>query len=188
MVVVAPPLLEEANRTRAFTVAILRALAGRGIGGVLPDLPGQGESLLPTEAMTLADLRSGFAAVPGTHVLAIRSGVLVADARPCWSLAPQTGPELVREWGKMAPLDGEQVAVAGNRLSRRLLNDLGASDRSDLRRGGRERVVRLTSDPRPADRQVDGAPLWRRSEPGNDPALAQRLTADIADWIAACDR
>ncbi|MEG8052367.1 hypothetical protein QP185_02180 [Sphingomonas aerolata] len=37
------PLFEEANRTRAFLVETLRALAGRGIGSILPDLPGTGE-------------------------------------------------------------------------------------------------------------------------------------------------
>ena len=62
VVVVALPLFEEANRTRAFAVTILRALAERGIAGALPDLPGQGESLLPTHETDLAKLRTGFAA------------------------------------------------------------------------------------------------------------------------------
>ncbi len=46
VMIVAPPLFEEANRTRAFVVTILRALAERGIASALPDLPGTGESLL----------------------------------------------------------------------------------------------------------------------------------------------
>ena len=60
--VVALPLFEEANRTRAFAVTICRALAKRGVASVLPDLPGQGESLVPTEAARLPDWRSAFAA------------------------------------------------------------------------------------------------------------------------------
>ncbi len=62
VVIVALPLFEEANRTRAFAVTILRLLAERGIGGALPDLPGQGESLMPTHATDLAKLRGAFAA------------------------------------------------------------------------------------------------------------------------------
>src|SRR3546814_8095624 len=44
VVVLALPLFEEANRTRAFAVTMLRALAERGVASVLPDLPGQGRS------------------------------------------------------------------------------------------------------------------------------------------------
>jgi pimeloyl-ACP methyl ester carboxylesterase len=39
-----PPLFEEMNRTRALIAATMRALAGRGFGCWLPDLPGTGES------------------------------------------------------------------------------------------------------------------------------------------------
>ena len=52
--------------------------------------------------------------------------------------------------------------------------------------GGHRRTVRLDTDPQPADRHVPGTPLWRRAEPGNDPALAVLLADDIADWIARC--
>jgi hypothetical protein len=51
---------------------------------------------------------------------------------------------------------------------------------------GRLRTVRLDSDPMVADRHIDGAPLWRRSEPDNDIALAALLADDIAGWIATC--
>ena len=34
------------------------------------------------------------------------------------------------------------------------------------------RTVRLDTDPKLADRHVPGSPLWRRTEPNNDPALA----------------
>src|SRR6187551_1263766 len=49
VVIAVMPLFEEANRTRAFMVALLRALAERGVASVLPDLPGTGESLIETE-------------------------------------------------------------------------------------------------------------------------------------------
>ena len=186
VVVLALPLFEEANRCRAFGVTLLRALAARGIGGVLPDLPGQGESELPTAAPTLADLRAAYAAAPGGYALAIRSGaLLVGDRWPCWMLAPQDGSTLLRELQrtKGAPLDGEHVEVAGNLLSSRLIDELAASP-GIAGEGAGFRTVRLRSDGRPADLHVDGSPLWRRAEPDNDPALAETLADDITAWIA----
>ena len=108
VVVVALPLLEEGNRTRAVAVAMLRALAGMGIAGALPDLPGQGESPVPTEAATLSGLREAFEgavdAIAGegrsVYVAGIRSGALVdpfALAHGRWHLSPQEGPALLRE-------------------------------------------------------------------------------------------
>ena len=35
----------------------------------------------------------------------------------------------------------------------------------------------------PADIKVEGAPLWRRAEPDNDPMLAALLAGDIVDWV-----
>ena len=222
VVVAALPLLEEANRTRAFVVTILRSLAERGIGSVLPDLPGTGESLIATEHMRLANLRAAFAAAArgsGGRVfgLAVRSGALLdGEAELCgrWHLSPQTSDDLLREWRRVAgsAFTGERVEIAGNLLSRDFLDDLASlpdhprEDRGPgsahsegstpsptpsqlnpgLRGGGGVRIVRFHNDPRPADLQVDGAPLWRRAEPDNDPKLAQLLAADIADWIATC--
>lgn len=127
VVVVALPLFEEANRTRAFAVTILRALAERGIAGALPDLPGQGESLVPTQAASLQHLQAGFAAAvetialpgedrgpaaKGSHLapglrrgtmvftLAMRSGTLLdatADVAGRYHLSPMTGADLRRE-------------------------------------------------------------------------------------------
>ena len=55
VVIAVMPLFEEANRTRAFMVAMLRALADRGIAGILPDLPGTGESRTEAKDITLSD-------------------------------------------------------------------------------------------------------------------------------------
>ena len=211
-IVLALPLFEEANRTRAFGVSLLRALAARGIGGVLPELPGQGESEVPTAAMGLVGLRAAFAAVAGSQAVGIRSGALLVDARSCWLLAPQHGSSLVRELARVegGRLGGEIVEVAGNLLSRHMLEELAAASHPGEGRGpvamcndggpaspgtsqlgpglrrGSDRVVRLATDPRPADLHVVGSPPWRRAEPGNDPGLVEILAADIADWIATC--
>lgn len=198
VVIAVLPQLEEANRTRAFAGTILRALADRGIGGVLPDLPGQGESLVLTSAMRLDHLRAAFAAAAqavGEQVfgVAIRSGALIdlaAELRGRWHLSPQTGDELLREWRRIAGggLDGEQIEVAGNLLTRNFIDAIAQQGiYPGEGRGGAMRIVRLNDDPRPADLKVDGLPLWRRAEPDNDLVLAQLLAADIADWIRTCD-
>lgn len=195
IVIAALPLFEEANRTRHFLVTILRALAVRGIASVLPDFPGTGESVLATHASRLRDQREAYAALtrrlgPRTYAVAIRSGApLDADAPLAgrWYLAPQTGPDLIRDLDRIRAAASTPAKVpaeyAGNLLSADMLADLG-----DAAPAKPARIVRLATDPRAADVTYPGAPLWRRAEPGTDPELAQILAADIATWIAACER
>lgn len=198
VVIAALPLFEEANRTRAFMVTILRALADHGIGSVLPDLPGQGESLVIWQDVTLDCWRDAFAsaahAVKATHSTAFRSGALIAHDLPCWALAPQSGGEFAREtrrlklaglpMGTKLPddwLDADRLEIAGNVLSGSLLKALTAASPPPP-----ARTVRLEADARPADRKLAGRALWRSAEPDNDPLLAQTLADDIAQWVRAC--
>ncbi len=204
--VVALPLFEEANRTRAFAVTILRALAERGIAGALPDLPGQGESLLPTHETDLAKLRAGFAAAVASltrpiFTLALRSGALLdADAAVTarYHLSSMTGAdlrrELIRARQASARESGEPfdpaslgtatapVELAGNLISPALLAQLSDATPSP----DRTRTVRLATEAKPADAKLPGTPLWRRAEPDNDPAFAHAVAEDIAHWIATC--
>jgi hypothetical protein len=204
VVLVAMPLFEEANRTRAFVVTLLRALAGRGIGGALPDLPGQGESIVPTEQATLEDWRSAYAAAADAlrnplYSISIRGGSLIDCklAMPRWQFAPVAGSALVREMIRARTLaaredggtfdkadlvpPGPPVELSGNRLSRDLLAALEAAEP-----GTADRTIRLATDPADADCKVEAAALWRRAEPDNDPALAALLADDIAAWVRAC--
>ena len=205
VVVLALPLFEEANRTRTFAVGLLRQLADRGVGSILPDLPGQNESPVATEHAMLAGWRAAFAAAAAAtgrpvHSVTMRGGSLIdheVKAVSRWQLAPANGEALIRELFRTAQAAGDPVeidldawsdeggpvTIAGNRISRPLLRDLNAAD---CVRDGAVRVVRLDSDPAVADYKVDGTPLWRRSEPGDDPALAAILADDIAAWIARC--
>lgn len=186
MVMLLLPLFEEHNRTRAFGIGLLRALAERGIAGALPELPGQGESLVPTERLSLADLRAAVAAAADAlrrpFSVTIRSGALLdAEAAVAgrWQLSPQSGADLGRELRRLRA-QGDGMTVAGNALSEA---QLGALETAAAAEG---HVVRLESDPAPAACKLAGAPLWRRAEPSNDPGLAQLVAADITDWIAAC--
>lgn len=191
--VVALPLFEEANRTRGFAVAILRALVARGVGGLLPELPGTGESLIETHAARLSAMRSGYAAaasgVARPFGLAIRSGALLGTAARLvgqWHLSPQDGSSLLRELGRITPLPAspsEPVEVAGNLIAPEMLAELASASTVA---GERTRTVRLTGDPRGADAVLPGPPLWRRAEPDSDPALVQAVADDFADWVARC--
>jgi hypothetical protein len=207
VVVAVQPLFEEANRTRALIVAMLRMLAAQGIGGALPDLPGMGESLTPVESVTLADWRAAFGAALASlgrpvHILSVRGGALIeaeADVLSRWQLTPVEGSDLVRDLFRMraiadpgAPRDfdplapgpaGPPVLLAGNLISRRLLCDLIAAEPLA---GGVTRVVRLGKDRRVADLALPDTPPWRKAEPENDAALARQLAGDLAAWIRAC--
>lgn len=187
--IVALPPFEEANRTRTFAVTMLRALARRGICGVLPDLPGTNESIVATEDAALADWRAAFAAaavaVGARHGIAIRGGALVdttANLASRWHLSPQAGTSLVRELDRLRQGgDGDNATTAGNRIAANLLDELGSAHPAEG-----ARVIRLASDAGAANLKVDAAPLWRRAEPGNDPALAEVLADDIASWVRRC--
>lgn len=210
IVVAALPLFEEANRTRTFTVTLLRALADRGIASLLPDVPGQGESLIPTADLTVLRMAEALEAVTDhclavgrrSYALGIRSGALLdmrAQHSGRFHVAPQGGAGLLRDLHRvwraaghggdidaMMYGDDDPVEIAGNRLSSDLLSSLSAATPFD-QPGVPRRVIRLASDPAGADRKIAAAPLWRRAEPGNDPVLSQILADDIAQWVAACE-
>ena len=193
VVVAAMPLLEEWNRTRAFVVTLLRMLAERGIASVLPDLPGHGESLAPLADLDrLQDAMAAAARSVGrpTVALGVRSGALLdGRASHCarWHLAPTSGADLCRDLGRVSRAGGGRselegpVTIAGTDLSASFLSSLiGAEPANDAR------VIRLATDPRSADRHVEGVALWRRAEPGNDAGLAVVLADDIRGWIDTC--
>lgn len=193
VVIVALPLFEEANRTRTFMVRVLRLLAERGIAGALPDLPGQGESVVGTDEVTLAGLRAAFAAASASlrariYSLGIRSGALLdgeAALAGRWHLSPVDGTDLVRELMRTRPEyfpTAWTVEIMGNEVTHALLEELGTASPASP-----ARTVRMASDPRPADLKLDAAPLWRRAEPGDDPALAALIADDIATWVRACE-
>ena len=203
------PLFEEANRTRTFAVGLLRRLAERGVASLLPDVPGQGESLVPLVDCTLSRMMDAIEALTCQHLaagrtpyaLGVRSGALLDGIGPLagrWHLSPQDGEAVLRDlhrtWraagndeDREAMIHGhDTVEIAGNLLSADLLTSISAAAPFD-QSGTPRRIVRLSSDPAPADLHVDTAPLWRRAEPGDAPNLADTLAADIADWIATCE-
>lgn len=209
-IVAAMPPFEEANRTRALVVGVLHLLASEGYTVAIPDLPGAGESLKPTEQASLAEWRAAFAAAVSAvaqendrpHILSLRGGAILdveADAASRWRLAPIDGPAIRRDLVRagmaaaheagtsLDPDDlvppGGPMLLTGNRISRELLAEL---ETASLDAGGPLRTLRLTSDPLPADRHLDGPALWRRAEPDNDEAFAETLAQDVDEWIRSC--
>ena len=199
-VLILPPLFEELNRTRALLAGMMRGLAANGLGCWLPDLPGTGESeraldscswqlwqdAVRSAAEQVAD-RAG--RVPA--IASVRGGGLLETGltAPCfWRFAPAEGASLARDLVRASLVSaGEQTGaildLAGYPVPRPLLDALGAQSpvpSSPLR------VVRLESDRADADAKMAGPALWRRSEPGNAPALAEALADDLAAWIETC--
>lgn len=208
-ILIAPPLLEELNRCRAFLAAVMRGLAAAGFRAVLPDLPGTGES--PRDLATvgwddwtgaLGLLSFDLTARAQAPLLAsFRGGALLedqVDAASRWRFAPVAGSALVRDLirAKQATMTDKVRApaieagarqhateFAGYTLPADLFSRLADAQPSE---DADARMVRLDSDPASADLKVAGRPLWRQAEPGIDPPLSSRLAADIAEWARAC--
>lgn len=198
------PLFEEANRMRRSVRLAMRALATRGVASMLPDLPGQNESLAPTVEATLSGWRNALAdhidAADRPLVLAaIRGGGLIddADAAAHWRLAPVRGAILLktmmrariagdREDGNdtsIAELDErsqkEPLRLAGNLLSPAMIAALREAEPVELPRC---RSVSLGG----GQNALPGRPLWLQAEPGEDAALAEAIADDIASWMTSC--
>jgi pimeloyl-ACP methyl ester carboxylesterase len=187
-----PPLFEEMNRTRAMLATMMRALAARGFGCWLPDLPGTGESERPLDEVVWEDWQSAIveaadhaAAASGRApvVAAIRGGCLIDDAAEGaghWRFAPVIGASLVRDMERSG-LAG--TSWAGYAPSDSLKAEVEAAVPEPV---VRLRTVRLASDANEADGKIAGPSLWRRSEPGNSAALAEAAAADLAAWAKTC--
>ena len=203
------PLFEEANRTRHFLIQTMRGLAAQGYACYLPDLPGTLESQTPLEQLDWDDWTGAIAAVAEAidtplRTVSLRAGCLLDHAaRPKarWRLAPQDGTTLARELVRIrmaaaredgqvvtaaelnAELGSQEFAVAGYRLSPALGAALkgAAIDSSEM-----VRTLRLEGDIQPADAKLAAQPLWRRSEPDDDPLFCQMLVDDISHWAATC--
>lgn len=202
-VLIVPPLFEEANRTRRTLVLAMRALAAKGYAALLPDLPGQNESLAPLESADLSQWQAALAdvaaGIDGPVVIAsIRGGALIdhqAEAAAWWRLAPVAGASLLRtllrarvaadrETGRDSSVESLQEAskseallLAGNRLSPAMLAELGRAEAQPV---APLRSVALGTG------GIAGTPLWLRAEPGEDAAMAAAIAADIIAWSEQC--
>lgn len=192
---VLPAWFDEGNKTRRFTLDVMRALADRGVASALPDLPGCNESLAAFSAQSLASWQAAAAdaarQLGATHVLAVRAAVAIAPALPGWAYAPVAGKAVLRnllrarvltarEAGRQETSDDLLVRglangldLAGYQLGPQLVSDLSHSE------------LTQSSLAIIAQNEIGGAGLWLRAEPDHDVAQAERLAALIATRIAA---
>jgi pimeloyl-ACP methyl ester carboxylesterase len=202
-VLIVPPLFEEANRTRRTLVLAMRALAAGGFAALLPDLPGQNESLVPLAEVDLDRWRDALAEVAAeiegpVVVASVRGGALIdhrAQAAAWWRLAPVSGASLLRtlmrarvtadrEAGLASSLEslqedakGAPLLLAGNALSPAMVAGLASAEAQPVEL---LRSVALGAE------GIMGTPLWLRAEPGEDAAMAQAIAADISAWSTTC--
>lgn len=200
LLLVLPPLFEEANRTRHFLVEIMRGLAATGFASMLPDLPGTNDSPVATVDARFADWGAAVAALPApVATVSLRGGALLDDFAATdlhWRLAPETGVRLLRDMIRATAMTSgikasdleatartQSTALAGNVIHPDLFVALDTAVPAIT---GSIRTVRLADDAGEADARVPGNPLWRRAEPDHDPELAAAVVADIAEWMTSC--
>lgn len=184
-ILVIEPLFEEANRCRKLIADIMRGLDAHGIGSRLADLPGTGESCIDLADVRMDHWRAAIAAYAPRLIASFRGGALLDEAagRAVWRFAPETGTRIARDLKRAALASADATLFAGHALNADFLSELEAATPFPL---PHLRTVRLDTDPEAADQKVAGSPLWRRAEPGEDRALAQRLTEDLANWARQC--
>ena len=205
-VLIIPPLFDEANRMRRTLVLTMQVLSARGHGSLLPDLPGQNDSLVETQDATLTLWRSTLADIALAQsepviVASWRGGALIDDAANCaigwWRMAPQSGSSIVKMLMR-ARIAGDKaanrtttieqlramactgpIALAGNRLSAEMIAELENAQTAAV---SPLRTVQ-TGD---GDDRIAGTPLWLRAESGEDAAMAVAMANDISDWARQC--
>jgi hypothetical protein len=195
--VIAQPLFEEMNRCRTMLVTVARRLADQGVGCWLPDLPGTGESPraladVDWEEWPLAIADACRAAGHGQppFLAALRGGTLIdshADVASRWRCAPVAGAALMHDLERareFAASPGDPDEHAGYVIVPAMADALRRAEPA----AGPARLVRLESDPAPADLKIDAPPPWRLAEPDPAAALAAALADDLVQWLATCAR
>lgn len=191
------PFFEEGNRTRQVITKVMRAVSAAGFRTILPDLPGCGESVAPLHSITLNDWRNALHAAAARYgnpamIASFRSGAIIddaADASHIWRCSPESGARLVRDLmrTRLTASSTEEtegtITLAGNTLNRALIEALANAE--PLMHSG-VRVARLETEGAAANVRLEGSPIWRRSEPGDDPALRASIATDIITWAKSC--
>ncbi len=204
-----PPLFEELNRCRALIAGVMRGVAAAGFQAVLPDLPGTGESPRALTDVRWIDWTGALGLLSfdlkarnqTPYLASFRGGCLIedqAEVAGCWRFAPVAGDALARDLirAKQATLPGRKSAEDLDAQARANVTEFAgypvppdifaALTAAAVPADEVAHTVRLDTDPAAADVKLSGKPLWRQSEPGNDPLLASALAADIVAWMRAC--
>ncbi len=184
-------------------------LAQTGIASILPDLPGQNESLIPTSNVSLADWQAAIAErISASDRLVItasfRGGCLIDSAgnpAAAWRCAPAKGANILRtmlrtriaadkEEGITSNQDSllagaiqQPLELGGNLLSPAMVSQLQSAQPGPT---APCRIVSINPEDDELDGHIDGSPLWLRAEPGEDGKFADAIARDIQSWGQAC--
>ncbi len=205
-ILLVPPLFDEMNRLRRTLVLTMRALSDLGHHALLPDLPGQNDSLIDgaDASLTLwrAHLAQVAASIDAPFVIASwRGGALIDDAVSgavgWWRMAPCAGAPLLRTLLR-ARAAGQRAAGHGGDLAalaataRTTGIDAAGYAISPLMAEELEFAVPAATAPLRSvavgdgPDAVPGSTLWLRAEPGEDAAMARAMAADISAWSRTC--
>lgn len=193
-ILIIPPLFDESNKMRRFCAELMRLINRSGADSIMPDLPGQNESLAPLANQTLSDWRKAakdcarwFGA---SHVLTLRAGAVLAPPDLAgWCYAPQAGQSALRALLRARIISAKE---AGRTETRDALMEQGTQHGLELAGYalGPEMIAQLAGcDLAPShlktivQSDLGGAGLWLRAEPGHDPAQAARLCAIISSQM-----
>lgn len=208
-ILLVPPLFDEANKLRRLMTRMMILLAqNHGIAALLPDLPGTLESERALSAMDLEQWREALTAVidrhgPVTHCAALRAGCSIAalsSPLPQWHLAPITAWQQLRTLARAQLVSERETGAAtrsqdailddiltngghlvGYDISAALANNLLTAANNDVQAA---HIVQLARDDKAADSHITGTPLWLRTEPDKDEAMAAAMADSIANWAA----
>ncbi len=183
---VLPALFEESNRMRRFTVSVMRYLATKDIGTILPDLPGTGESETAICDIEFADWQDAVRAHSGNvwGSISFRGGALLDGAgNRRWQLAPDTGERLLRDMMRATAISGDGSVVEIERQASKQPTRLaGHLFSPEMYRALRS--AKVVSGAHVCE--VVGPKLWRAAEPAEDAAFALRVADDIVNWGNTC--
>ena len=194
-VLVIPPLFAEHNLMRRQLVEVMRQLHSARVDCVLPDLPGQNESLEPLSKQTLGCWRDAVVEASrtfdATSILAVRSGaLLVPENAEGWLYAAQPGAKLLkgmirarviasREAGVTESSDDlfklgrqEGITLGGWQIGASMFGELEAATTP-----AQTKWVEI------AQKDVGGPGLWLRAEPDENAAQAAKLAEIILSDI-----
>ena len=200
-----PSLFDEMNRMRRMLIDVMRLLAERDIGSILPDLPGANESLFPPERANLTIWREALRALSADieqplKIASFRAGCLIdnfADDAPKWRFSPVKGQSLLRTMMRtriasdkeaglstdMAQITTEarsgSVNLAGNSIGSVLFSEL---ENAAPTPSEHVRTLQLESSTRAADAKLAGSALWLRAEPDEDLLLSGAIADSLVSW------
>src|SRR3546814_15439446 len=176
----------------------MRTLDEARIGTILPDLPGQNESLAPDESIGLAVWRAALERLAGQSgvsigmVAAFRSGAMLDDAIVCsrhWRLAPEDGPSLLRHLIRtrlaadreegisgskdllLAQARHESMEFAGASLPPGMIHEL---ENATLPKHHNVRTVQVEGSSATAEHYISGKQHRRQHEPGHTNWMAHQ--------------